>query len=159
MYPDIQHCKTQYTHGHNTSREPEFTVNYYKSHDGPALDVPPPDYFFATKLIGDTYIHYPTGVAVPQMWVRDMGYQWKRVESGVSHPYLSPAGSYEPYVLNIREGDQYATWIVGNTKKEYERKRAKKDDVASEYYIAGLRAGESSAGGQPSSVGTSRWFW
>ncbi|KZV76579.1 hypothetical protein PENSPDRAFT_646011 [Peniophora sp. CONT] len=148
MYPDIQRCKTQFTWGHNQNSEVVFIVNYYQSRNGAALIVPPPDYLFATKLIGDTYTHHPTNEPA-QIWFRDVDYHWTPAASGEKHPYLSPSGNtYERYVVNVRE-DGYATWIMKATRNGYVARQAREDTRASQNFVAGFQAGQSDVtGGQ-----------
>lgn len=121
MYPDIQRCKTQHTWGHGS--ESAYIVNYYLSRKGPALIEPPPDYYFDTKLIGDTYTHRPTGEQA-QIWFRDLDCHWKPAAAGEKHPYLSPSKASERYVLNIRE-DGFATWVQSKTWKDYGTRRTR----------------------------------
>ena len=122
LNPDsIKQSSTQFMHGHKN--ELVYTVTYYKSADAPAIDEPPPDYFFPTKLIGDTYVHHPVGEAV-QIWYRDISYIWTPCASGQEHPYLRYSYKNLPYVLNVR-ANGFATWVQKATKSGYEAQKAR----------------------------------
>ena len=87
MHPFIKKCQTEYTHGHNKTRKAEYQVHYYQSRFSHALREPPPDIFFKTRLVGDTYTNRVADTV--QIWYRDIEYNWKAAAEEQEHPYLT----------------------------------------------------------------------
>lgn len=138
MYPFVKPSKTKYTHGHQGKAE--YRVHYYQSSFSRAIDQPPPDFLFKTRLVGDTYTNKVEGGEM-QIWVRDIECDWTPAAEEHEHPYLTPPGKSDPYVLHVRD-DEYAAWIKPESLKmmkarkarEVRRVRAVPDSTSSSYY-------------------------